>query len=67
MLWAVRGSGLGQYLKTGYNVIQRFQRGTEPDDIVDCFMVVGSFKKKKDADRAAKKVTGIVEIRKHKI
>ena len=66
-LWAVRRSGLGQYLKPGYNILQRFQRGAEPDDDIDCFMVVNSFKKLADAKKAAAKVEGIVEIKEHKI
>lgn len=66
-LWAVKYSGLGSYLKPGYNVLKRFQRGDKPDDTMDCCMVVGSFKHLKDAERAAKKEKGIIEIREHKI
>jgi hypothetical protein len=54
MIWAVRGNLLGQYLKPGYNVVVRYQRGDTPDDKLDCFMVLGSSNTKSSAKKLAK-------------
>jgi len=58
MIWAVRGNLLGQYLKPGYNIVVRYQRGDAPDDKLDCFMVLGSANTKSSAKKLAKK-TGL--------
>jgi len=63
---AIKGSGIVQYFKAGYNIVRRYQRGEEPDDALDCFEYCGSSKVRKDAEKKAKKLAGIIEIIEHK-
>ena len=67
MLWAVRGGGIAGYLKVGYNIVRRFQRESEPNDVVDLFMWLGYSKTLKDAKKLAAKQEGATEIREYKI
>ena len=64
---AIRGTSFSQYLKPGYNVVRRYQRGKEPDDSYDCFMWLCSAKTLKAAKTKAKKYKGQIEIREFKI
>ena len=67
MLWAVRGNGISAYLKVGFNVLRRFQRGDEKNDNVDCFMWICCAKNLKDAKKMAAKQEHETEIREFKI
>lgn len=67
MLWAVRGKGIHAYLKKGFNILRRYRRGTELDDVRDCFMWLGSAKTMQKAKQFAEKQEGEVEIREFKI
>lgn len=67
MLWAVRGNGISAYMKKGFNILRRYKRGSEPDDVRDCFMWLGSAKTLKSAKEFAAKQEGEIEIREFKI
>ena len=58
----IRGSSLTQYLKVGYNVVRRFQRGEEPDNNNDLFEWLCSAKTRKVAKTKARKYKGETEI-----
>ena len=64
---AIRGTSFGQYLKKGYNIVRRYQRGQNPDNDFDCFEHLGCSKTKKEALKRAKKFSGDIEIREHKV
>jgi len=64
---AIRGHSFGQYLKDGYNVVRRYQKGEEPDDKEDCFEHLGKCKTKKEAEKKAKPLKGKIEIVAHGI
>ena len=63
----IRGSSFTQYLKVGYNVVGRFQKGDKPDDSNDFFEWFGSSKTLEGAKRIAGKQQGETEIREFKI
>ena len=67
MLVAIRGNVFGNYLKVGYNVVRRWQRGAEPDDNLDYFMWIGASKSLKTAKQIQKKQDFETEIREFKI
>ena len=64
---AIRGTSFGQYLKKGYNIVRRYRCGLKPDDDFDCFEHLGHAKTKKEAQKRAKKFSGTIEIREHKV
>ena len=67
MLWAVKGKGINHYLKEGFNVLRRFQRGDEPDDKMDTFMWFGCSKTLEGAKKLQGKQEVETEIREFKI
>jgi hypothetical protein len=67
MIWSVRGNGISAYMKQGFNILRRFRRDSEPDDVRDCFMWLGSAKTLKSAQAFAAKQEGEIEIREFKI
>ena len=67
MIVAIRGNVFGNYLKVGYNVVRRWQRGAEPDDKVDYFMWIGASKNLETAKQIQKKQDFETEIREFKI
>ena len=67
MLWAVRGNGINHYLKEGFNVLRRFQKGEQPDDKVDTFMWFGCSKTLEGAEKISAKQEVETEIREFKI
>ena len=64
---AVRGRSFGLYLKEGYNIVRRYQKGDAPDDKDDSFEHLGYCKELKDAEKKAEKFSGDIEIREHKL
>ena len=64
---AIRGTSFSQYLKPGYNVVRRYQRGVQPDNDYDCFEWLCSAKTLKLAETKARKYKGQIEIREFKI
>tara|TARA_R110000796_G_scaffold4472_6_gene17376 strand:+ start:894 stop:1118 length:225 start_codon:yes stop_codon:yes gene_type:complete len=67
VIWAIRGTGITAYLKVGYNIVRRYKRESEPNDVLDCFMWLGYSKTLKDAKKLAAKQEGATEIREFKI
>jgi len=67
VIWAVTGKGISAYLKVGYNIVRRYKRESEPNDVLDCFMWLGDSKTLKDAKKLAAKQEGATEIREFKI
>ena len=67
MLVYIKGSSFGQYLKVGYNVIARKQRGDEPDDKNDLFTWFGYSKNLETAKKMAAKQVVETEIREFKL
>jgi hypothetical protein len=59
---AIRGAGINHYLKPGYNIVRRYMKGDTPDDEKDCFEPLGYSKSRKEADKKAKNLKGIIEI-----
>ena len=51
---AVRGKGIYQYLRKGFNIVKRYQRGEKPDDDIDCFQFMERCKTKKQAEKKIK-------------
>ena len=58
----IRGRVFNQYLKVGYNVVRRFQRGDEPDNSNDLFEWLCSAKTRKSAEKKAAELEGNTEI-----
>ena len=67
MIVAIRGNVFGNYMKVGYNVVRRWQRGADPDDNVDYFMWIGASKNLETAKTLQKKQEFETEIREFKI
>lgn len=63
MLVAVRGSMFAVYLKEGFNVVRRYQKGETADDKIDFFEHLGCYKDLDVAKRFCKKQQGVVEIK----
>ncbi len=63
MLVAIRGSMFAVYLRDGYNVVRRYQKGDAPDDKIDFFEHLGCYKDIEVAERFCKKQQGVVEIK----
>jgi hypothetical protein len=59
---AVRGKGIHHYLKEGYNVVRRYQKGESPDEINDCFEFLLRCKTQTQAEKQIKKFSGKIEI-----
>tara|TARA_R100000963_G_C4606585_1_gene78412 strand:- start:257 stop:460 length:204 start_codon:yes stop_codon:yes gene_type:complete len=51
------------YLKEGYNVVRRYQKGNTADDKIDFFEHLGCYKDLEVAKRFCKKQEGVVEIK----
>ena len=62
MIVAIRGSVFNVYLKTGYNLVRRYQTGETPDDKLDLFEHLGCYKELDTAKRLLQKQEGVVEI-----
>tara|TARA_R100000005_G_C4983101_1_gene192245 strand:- start:724 stop:942 length:219 start_codon:yes stop_codon:yes gene_type:complete len=62
MIVAIRGSVFNVYLKTGYNLVRRYQTGEAPDDKLDLFEHLGCYKELDTAKRLLQKQEGVVEI-----
>ena len=62
MIVAIRGSVFNVYLKTGYNLVRRYQTGEAPDDKLDLFEHLGCYKELDTAKRLLQKQKGVVEI-----
>jgi hypothetical protein len=62
MIVAIRGSVFNVYLKTGYNLVRRYQTGEAPDDKLDLFEHLGCYKDLDTAKRLLQKQEGVVEI-----
>ena len=60
MIVAIRGNVFGNYLKVGYNVVRRWQRGADPDWI-------GASKNLETAKKLQQKQKFETEIREFKI
>jgi len=58
----IRGSSFAQYLKVGYNVVVRYQKGNEPDDKNDFFELIGYSKNLETAKRLQTKHNAETEI-----
>ena len=67
MIIAIKGNVFGNYLKVGYNVVRRWQRGADPDDNVDYFMWIGASKNLETAKKLQQKQKFETEIREFKI
>jgi len=55
MIIAIKGNVFGNYLKVGYNVVRRWQRGADPDDKVDYFMWIGASKNLENSKKTTAK------------
>ena len=51
------------YLKEGYNVVRRYQKGNTADDKIDFFEHLGCYKDLEVAKRFCEKQEGVVEIK----
>ena len=51
------------YLKEGYNVVRRYQKGETADDKIDFFEHLGCYKDLDVAKRFCEKQQGVVEIK----
>ena len=58
----IRGRSFNQYLKVGYNVVRRFQKGDAPDNDNDLFEWLCSAKTRKAAKKKTAKHEGETEI-----
>ena len=58
----IRGKSFMQYLKSGYNIVRRFQRGEEPDNENDLFEYIMRCKTEKRAKSQIKKLDFEAEI-----
>jgi len=63
VLVAIRGSMFAVYLRDGYNVVRRYQKGDTPNDKIDFFEHLGCYKDIEVAKRFCKKQQGVVEIK----
>ena len=63
----VRGGQFTQYLKKGYNVVRRYQRGETPVYADDLFELLICCPTETQAKKQSKKFQGTIEIIKNKI
>jgi len=63
----IRGGSFTQYLKKGYNIVRRYQRGEEPVYADDCFELLLCCKTEAQAKKKSKDFEGNIEIIKNKI
>ena len=66
-LVVIRGGQFTQYLKKGYNVVRRYQKGEEPVYSDDWFELLVCCKTETLAKKKAKEFEGTIEIIKHKV
>jgi|14BtaG_2_1085337.scaffolds.fasta_scaffold07916_5 hypothetical protein len=63
MIVAIRGNVFGVYLKEGYNIVRRYQKGDKPNDKADLFEHLGCYQNLDKAKRLSKKQEGVIEIK----
>tara|TARA_R100000458_G_C8262563_1_gene237925 strand:- start:520 stop:744 length:225 start_codon:yes stop_codon:yes gene_type:complete len=50
----IKGKGIYQYLRKGFNIVKRYQKDAKPNDDRDCFEFITRCKTKKQAEKQIK-------------